>query len=156
MADLNKVFENGRLTRDPELRGTTNGTSVVRFSIAVTRYDGKTDFFDCKAWRGTAEFLCRNFRKGDGILIEGHLEKSTYTAHTKSGEAYEKTDVEIVAETVNFAVGTKSRTDGNLHDTAENAPQSGYFTAQEAANNFVQPQGAALFEDVQDDDNLPF
>lgn len=61
----------GRLTRDPELRHTQNGTAVASFTLAVDRdfkdkQTGKkeTDFIDCVAWRHTAEFVSRYFSKG--------------------------------------------------------------------------------------------
>ena len=151
--DYNKVIINGRITKDPEARATSNGTSIVRFTLAAEDYSGKADFFDCKAWRETAEFICRYFKKGDGMLIEGHLEKSTYEARTKSGEAYEKTTVEIVADRVFFAVGTKGRGDGNLHAGSANdahAKKNGNDTA------YVNANGSAVFEEMPIDDNLPF
>jgi len=59
---LNKVILMGRLTRDPELRYTTNNIPVCNFSLAVDRNyvrpgeERQTDFFNIVAWRGTAEF----------------------------------------------------------------------------------------------------
>lgn len=152
--DFNKVILNGRITKDAELRGTTNGTSIVRFSLAVEDYTGNVTFFDCKAWRDTAEFISRYFRKGDGMLIEGHIEKSTFDARLNDGTPYQKTVVEVVCDRVFFAVGTKARGDGNL--PAQNAIAS--FTAREAANNFKpeEKEAAFTFEEVQDDENLPF
>ena len=68
---LNKIFLMGRLTRDPEMRHTQNGTAVVSFSIAVDRdfkdkQSGEkvTDFVDIVAWRSTAEFVDKYFSKG--------------------------------------------------------------------------------------------
>ena len=68
---LNDTAIMGRLTADPELRRTSTGTPVCSFTLAVERdgkpgEDGKraTDFIDCVAWRGTAEFPCKFFGKG--------------------------------------------------------------------------------------------
>ena len=68
---LNKVFIMGRLTRDPELRRTANGTAVASFSLAVDRDfkdkstgERATDFIECIAWRQTGEFVSRYFTKG--------------------------------------------------------------------------------------------
>ncbi len=75
----------GRLTADPELSHTPSNVSVVRFSVAVDRRykdkDGNypTDFFECEAWRSTAEFINRNFCKGQQIGIDGTLQTGSYT-----------------------------------------------------------------------------
>ena len=66
MADFNKVIFIGRLTKDLELKVTQNGIPVVSGSIAVNRpykqgEERKADFFNFTAWRGTAEFIARNF-----------------------------------------------------------------------------------------------
>ena len=60
---LNHIVIMGRLTRDPELRKTGSGVSVASFTVAVDRdrapegQEKETDFIDCVAWRGTAEFV---------------------------------------------------------------------------------------------------
>lgn len=78
---LNSVVLMGRLTADPELRTTGSGTSVCRFSLAVERsyapqgQERKTDFIDCVAWRQTAEFISKYFRKGKMIAVEGQLQQ---------------------------------------------------------------------------------
>lgn len=86
MANLNfnKVFIGGRLTADPELKTTPSGISVTSFSVAVNRYtkpgeEQKTDFFNCTAWRGLAEFISRNFHKGSSIMIVGSLQNRNWT-----------------------------------------------------------------------------
>ena len=71
----------GRLTKDPELRTTASGTSVVSFSLAVERDfknpqtgEKDTDFFDCVAWRNTAEYIAKYFAKGRMAVVEGQLQ----------------------------------------------------------------------------------
>ena len=77
---LNKIFIMGRLTRDPELRRTNNGTAVARFALAVDldykNADGSkdTDFIDCVAWRNSAEFVSKYFSKGRMAVVEGRLQ----------------------------------------------------------------------------------
>lgn len=74
----------GNITRDPELRTTTNGIPVVTFSIAVNRRyksaDGSypTDFINCVAWRNTAEFISKYFTKGSKIGIKGTIQSRSY------------------------------------------------------------------------------
>ena len=101
---LNNVTIMGRLVKDPELKTTGNGTSLVQFSIACDReYAAKgeekqTDFFDCTAWRGTADFISKYFTKGRMIAITGRLQTRNY--ETKDGFARKVT--EIVVDKANF------------------------------------------------------
>ena len=78
---LNHIVIMGRLTRDPELRYTQSQTPVVSFSVAVDRDFGgrdggekQTDFIDCVAWRSTAEFVSKYFRKGSMVVVSGRLQ----------------------------------------------------------------------------------
>lgn len=100
---FNSVILSGRLTQDPELKTTTNGTSVTSFSIAVDRSykavsEKITDFINVVAWRGTAEFVTRYFRKGNLIGIEGSIETRKY--QDKNGDS--RTVFEVVAKEVHF------------------------------------------------------
>ena len=82
---LNHIVLQGRFTRDPELRRTQSGTAVCSFSLAVERdiknQDGTrgVDFIDHVAWRGTAEMICKYFRKGSMAITEGRLELRDWT-----------------------------------------------------------------------------
>ena len=83
--NLNMVMLGGRLTADPELRTTPSGISVTSFTIAVNRRYAKegeeknADFFNVTAWRQTAEFICKFFRKGSSICVRGSIENRTWT-----------------------------------------------------------------------------
>lgn len=68
---MNTVHLLGRLAFDPELRQTPSGTSVVSFSVAVSRGNKEkgTDFIRCEAWRESGENLARYFTKGKPIAI---------------------------------------------------------------------------------------
>ena len=83
---LNQVTLIGRLTADPELRYTKNGTAVARFTLAVERNhksaDGEkeTDFIDIRAWQGRAESCAKYLHKGDLFAVSGRLEIDTYQA----------------------------------------------------------------------------
>ena len=83
---MNKVILVGRLARDPELRTTTNGTSVCSFAIAVDRRfkrDGQptADFFNVTAWGKQGEVISQYLRKGRQIAITGRLQTRNYTAN---------------------------------------------------------------------------
>lgn len=136
---LNKVIMNGRLCADPELKKTQSGLSVASLNIAVSKGKEETDFFKITAWRNTAEFICKYFKKGDGICIDGHLATNTYE---KNGE--KRTSYEIVCDGVDFPVGRGKTDEGTNTAPTTNEAQKGY--------NPYQPS----FENVGNDEGLPF
>lgn len=83
---INNCVFAGRLAKDPEMRETQSGVSYVQFTMAVERNyaaegkDRETDFIDCRAWRGTAEFIGRWFKKGSWIGVEGEMQTNMYEA----------------------------------------------------------------------------
>lgn len=82
--NFNKVILGGRLTADPELKQTTSGVAVLSFTIAVNRRyqkegEAQTDFINCQAWRQTAEFITKFFRKGSSISVVGSVQTRTWT-----------------------------------------------------------------------------
>lgn len=95
---MNRVILMGRLTADPELRTTPQGTSVTRFTIAVDRRFAKegqqqADFITCVAWRQTAEFVCRHFGKGRMIAVEGQLQSRSWDG--EDGKRQYATEVNV-------------------------------------------------------------
>ena len=80
---MNKVLLTGRLTRDPELRYTSNNKAVCNFTIATNRpvvRDGEkiADFINCIVWGKTAENLSKYQSKGSLVGIDGRLESRSY------------------------------------------------------------------------------
>ena len=77
----------GRLTADPELRYTQQGTAITSFTLASDTgrktKDGKkiTNFIECVAWRAQAEFVCKYLSKGRLVLVEGELTSRSYGLH---------------------------------------------------------------------------
>ena len=133
---LNHIVLMGRIARDPELRKTPSDVSVVSFTIAVERDykqgDEKvTDWIDCTAWRGTADFISRNFSKGRMICVEGALNSRKW----QDKEGNNRISWFVQVSNVYFADSKKDATPQN--------PQ--YQTA-----------GAPQFEEAEDDGNLPF
>lgn len=96
---MNKVILMGRLTNEPELRQTQNGTMVVKFGLAVKRRfsNDQADFLNCSAWGKTAEFVSKYFHKGNMIALSGRIETGSYQ---KDGQTVYTTG--IVAEEVYF------------------------------------------------------
>lgn len=107
MASFNKVILMGNLTRDPELRQTQSGASVLGAGLAVnesyTAQDGSkrdnTTFVELSAFGKTAENIARFFRKGDPILIDGRLRQESWT-DKQSGQARSK--IVVVVERFEF------------------------------------------------------
>jgi len=99
---MNRICLIGRITRDPELRITTGGKSVVDFSIAVDRkiksQDGSptADFFRVQAWEQTAKFVAEYLGKGRLIAVDGRLTSRKYTA----SDGTNREVCEVVADSV--------------------------------------------------------
>lgn len=104
---MNTCVLMGRLTRDPEKRYTADNTPVTSFSIAVNRDKDRSDFFNCIAWRKTADFVSTYFAKGDMIAVCGRIQNRDWT--DKNGNARRST--EIVADSVSFCGGKKDKPD---------------------------------------------
>lgn len=116
---LNHIVIMGRLTRDPELKTTNSGISVVSFSLAVDRDfadkesgERGVDFIDVTAWRHTAEFVSRYFTKGRMAVISGRLQTRNWT----DKEGGKRKAVEIVADNVYF--GDSKRNDSETTSPA--------------------------------------
>ena len=105
MIDVNNVTLAGRLTRDPELRYTGNGTAVTTLRIASSRKfktktgDEREDtlFIDVVAWARTAEICAQYLSKGRPVYIEGRLQSRQWE---KDGQ--KRTTIEVVADRVQF------------------------------------------------------
>lgn len=90
---MNHVAMSGRLTKDPEVRVSQSGTTVAKFSLAVTRPMAKdtTDFFNCTCFGKTAEAVEKYFRKGSKVIVEGYVTIDEYT--DKNGNKARSTNV---------------------------------------------------------------
>lgn len=120
---LNKIFLQGRLVADPELRHTQQGTPVASFRIAVDRDyknqsgNKETDFINIVAWRGTGEFVSRYFTKGRMAIVEGRLQVREYT--DKDGNRRHAT--EVVANNIYF--GDSRKDERTTNDSAKPAEE---------------------------------
>ena len=143
--NLNKVILGGRLTSDVELKQTQSGIPVCSFSIAVNRHavgKNEADFFTVTAWRQTAEFVCRYFKKGSSICVIGSLQNRSWE---KNGE--KRTVTEIVAEQVEFV-------DSRAESGADGQLATAYANAAVPQNFGVV--GTPKFEEIATDADLPF
>ncbi len=109
MRGFSKAIITGNITRDPELRTTTGGSSVCSFTVAVNRTYRGTDgeqkeevsFIDCSAWGKLAETIAQYGKKGNGVLVSGRLNQRAW--EDKNGN--KRSSVEIVVEDFNFVGG---------------------------------------------------
>ncbi len=136
---LNEVILMGRLTRDPDVRMTQNGTTAANFALACERdyapqgQDRETDFFDIVAFGKTADFAGQYFAKGQLVAVKGRLQQRDWT--DKQGNKRRTT--EILADRCYFAEKRQDR----------DASSGGF---QQMPDSTPVP-----FED-SDDDALPF
>ena len=135
--NLNKVVLAGRLTADVELKQTPSGVSVCSFTLAINRKYSKeggqqqTDFIQCQAWRNTAEFIARYFKKGSALCISGSIQTRSWTDSNNQ----KRYATEVVAEEAMFV-------DGKNDSQGAEAPSFNY----EAPN----------YTEQSPDDDLPF
>lgn len=118
---LNQIVIMGRLTKDVELRRTNTGTPVASFTLAVDRDfgDKETDFIECVAWKGTAEFVDKYFGKGRMAVVSGRLQIRSW--QDKDGN--KRKTAEVVADHVYFGDSKKDAADNNVgHTDAPSAP----------------------------------
>lgn len=116
---MNVIALTGNLTRDPELRKTAAGTSVVSATIAVTRAmkgpngEKKTDFIDFVAWDRKADYLSQYAHKGDRLDLTGRLESREYQG--RNGE--KRIAWEVIAE--NVTCFSKPKEEQKTEDAAD-------------------------------------
>ena len=126
----------GRLTADPELKQTQNRISVCSFTLAIDRPGtrDKTDFINFVAWRQTAEFICKYFRKGQNIGVTGYLSSRQY--EDKNGNR--RTAFEVVVDRAEF-----------VERRAEEEQQP----RNPGGIEYLNQQG---FEEIPPEEDLPF
>ena len=141
---LNKVILMGRFTRDPELRSTPQGISTCSFSIAVDRNfvrpgeERKADFINCVAWRQTAEFISKYFKKGSMVALEGSIQTRSWD----DNEGKKRYATEVIVNQVYFA---ESKRDSQSSMSDDSFSQINDFGSLPEP---ISPMGT--------DDDLPF
>lgn len=150
--NLNKVVLAGRLTADPELKQTQSGVSVISFSIAINRRFARnseqgeqTDFINLVAWRQTAEFIAKYFRKGSAICVTGSIQTRSW--QDQQGQRRYATEV-----VVDEAMFVDSRSESNNAQGGSYVPDAYNATPSYSST----PSTAPNFEELNTDDDLPF
>ena len=141
---LNTVILMGRMTADPELKKTPSGVSVTSFSIAVQRSyvkqgeERQSDFIECVAWRNTADFICKYFRKGQMIAVQGSIQTRSY--QDKQGN--KRKAVEVYIDKANFC--------GDKQNNGANDVKTSYKPAT------ASPDIENDFAEISDAGDFPF
>ena len=168
---LNHIVIMGRLTRDPELRYTQSNTPVASFTLAVDRDyapqggERETDFIDCVAWRGTAEFASKYFFKGQMAVVDGRLQSRKW----QDRDGNNRTSWEINVSNLYFGE-KKDNSRSSYSDSSYQAPPPAQAPQQysrgpgnygnpnvEPPINDGFPPQQQTFRDLDDDDGeLPF
>lgn len=161
---MNIVTLIGRLTADPELKHTQNGTAMTRFTVAVDRpytkqgEEKQADFITVVAWQQRAEFICKYFSKGKRIALNGSIRTGSYTAQDGS----KRYTTEVFADNVEFVDSKSDSSSGgnyggynnNSYNNSNN--QQSYRQASEPAAPSYSNGNAGDFVDMPADDDLPF
>ena len=133
---MNVIVLKGRLIADPEVKKVgANQTTVCEFCVATNpRFEkDKTDFINCQAWGNTGEFIEKYFGKGKEIALVGELHIDKYE---KDGENRYLTRVKV--DNVEFCGSKNDNNNSSVAPTSMSAP------------------APADFEEIDDDDSLPF
>lgn len=141
---LNRVILMGRLTADPDYRTTQSGAAMARFTLAVERdyaanRERQTDFLDITAWRSTADFVSKYFRKGQLVAVQGRIQVGSYTDR----EGNQRRSWDIVADQVYFAEPKRDGGQAGRQAAATTEPPS-YYDHYDSADDF----GASANEDL--------
>lgn len=140
--NVNKIILMGRLTADPELKISQSGVSNVRFSVAVNRKvkqgeAPKADFFNCVAFKNTAEFISKYFKKGSSIIVFGSVQFVDWT----DKDGFKRLSTNIMVDEVQF---------GESKSNTGTSP-----TISEKANN--SELDSTFFEEIKDiEGEIPF
>lgn len=156
MANLNKVFLIGNLTRDPELRYTPNGTAVVEFGMAMNRTWSRAGgekqeeacFVDVQAWARQAEVISEYCAKGRPLFVEGRLKLDSWEG--KDGQRRSK--LRIVVENFQF-LGSRGGNQGRGNAAPR---EGGQNAAPPSAESGAPPADNASGGQFQIDDDIPF
>lgn len=142
---MNRIHLIGNLTRDPELSETAAGVAVCKFSIAVSRTyadqngEKQTDFFNCTAWRQTADAVARYTKKGNKIAVIGSMQSRAY----EDRQGVKKTAWEVQISEIEFLSPHEAQ-------ERENEPPRGNTKGQ--AKNARKP----VLQAMDEDDDIPF
>ncbi|MBP5301568.1 MAG: single-stranded DNA-binding protein [Bacilli bacterium] len=149
---INRVVIVGRITKDPVLRKTFDGTQVTSFYVAVDRPKGQdgqktADFIPVTVWNNQAVNICKYMSKGSLVGVDGRLKQNKFTKEDGSISNI----IEVVATSVSF-IGSKNSKENNI--TTENVIESNKNEINSAKNNENGQDTSG--DDSIDVDDFPF
>lgn len=112
---MNQVILIGRLTKDPELRETSNGKPVASFTLAVDKFGEGADFINCVVWNKQAENLAKYQKKGGQIGVSGRLQTRDYDDE-KGNKRYV---TEVIADSIEYLGAKKEESNQTQEEPME-------------------------------------
>ena len=158
--NINRVVLTGNLTRDPELRSTSSGTSVCSLRIATNtrrkdpttgEWTDKANFFDVTVWGAQGENCARFLSKGRPVAIDGRLEWREW----ETQEGHKRQSVDIIADSVQF-LGSRDDAGGGSNGFTPRSDVPADTRDFEPAGSPAGPTGGAAPSSSAGDDDIPF
>ena len=145
---LNRVILIGRLTRDPELRYTPNGTAVASFTVAVDRKFKReeTDFIPIVVWSKLAEHCANYLAKGRLVAIEGRLQVRSYEAQ----DGQKRWVTEVIGDDVRFLEKSGTSSGGSAYNQGKPRQDDWNDLGREVSLEDID------IVDPGEDDEIPF
>ena len=155
---INNLTLVGRLTKDPDLKYTGNGTAVATFTLAVNRNftnqsgEREADFINCVIWRKPAETLANYAKKGVLIGVTGRIQTRSYD--NQQGQKVYVT--EVIADNFQLLESKKADSSQNTQGSGvSNSQTNNYTRSQQNRNNDESDPFGSSSIDISDD-SLPF
>ncbi|MCR1932621.1 single-stranded DNA-binding protein [Enterococcus gallinarum] len=154
---INNLTLVGRLTKDPDLKYTGNGTAVVTFTLAVNRNftnqngEREADFINCVIWRKPAETLANYAKKGVLIGVTGRIQTRSYD--NQQGQKVYVT--EVIADNFQLLESKKADSSQNTQGSGVSNSQTNNYTRNHQNRNNVQSDPFSK-SSIDIDDSLPF
>ena len=154
---MNKVVLIGRLSRDPELRHTANGTAVCQISVAISRpvaqgHEPDTDFINVTVWNKQAENIARYLSKGRQVAVEGRIQTRNY----ENNEGKKVYVTEVIASNVEF-LGSANDQNRSVVSPSNDNPFDMDMSAPSETTSVDNDPFASFGEKVEiSDSDLPF
>ena len=160
MRGFSKAIITGNITRDPELKAISSGSSVCSFGVAVNRtyrdasgnQKEEVSFFDCDAWGGLGETIAKYGKKGSGVLVCGRLQQRSFT----DNNGQKRSRVTIVVEDFNFVGSNSNGQGGGGYGGNDSSSFGGGFGGGEAAGSAATEAPVDMPAQDIDLDEIPF
>ena len=155
---INNLTLVGRLTKDPDLKYTGNGTAVATFTLAVNRNftnqsgEREADFINCVIWRKSAETLANYAKKGVLIGVTGRIQTRSYD--NQQGQKVYVT--EVIADNFQLLESKKADSSQNTQGSGVSNSQANNYTHNQQNSNSATSDPFGNSSIAITDDDLPF